>query len=180
MRKNLIKTALVYLMYLYVPILLSVFSSGIPIVITRFIIKNSGLVEDIVLIIWGLLIETAVLILMFYRLKYNDRSIGKRDFLTPLLPALIISLVISMMNSFFPYTAGMLVTCGGTLVGRLMNVSQEHIMISPFDVPSYVFFILFGVRIVITVAAVSHAYNFASKKLSKEREELLGSKDTNI
>ena len=177
MKKPFILQGIIDALYLFVAVLIAAFTGGIPVTIVRFFIQNNNLAEDITMTIVGLAIEIAIVFTLFYKKCYNDRGISLPELLLPLAVAMPLHFLIALWNTFFPYTAGPFVTYGGTLIGTLMGIEGEHAMVTPLEVPIYIFVPLYLLKAAFVITTIYLSYLYARKRLDKERNELLREKE---
>jgi len=177
MKKPFILQGIIDALYLFVAVLIAAFTGGIPVTLVRFIVQNNYVAENITLTIVGLAIELAIVFTLFYKKCYNDRGISLPELLLPLAVAIPIHFIIALWNTFFPYTAGPFVTYAGTLIGTLMGIEGEHAMVSPMEVPVYIFVPLYLLKVAFVISTVYLSYRYAKRRLDKERNELLKEKE---
>lgn len=173
MKKELLKHGFVDFMYIQIVIFaVSMFITGPIDIFSGFIFGGRKIVERRILrTIITTLVEIGIIVLLFYKKKYNDRNISKRDFLMPLTIALPIHFLISLINGFYHYTAGAFVSELGYMWGYAI-VGGVHYDKS--TLPLWPNLVLTPFHIAMIIGAVLLGYTLADKKQKKERAEILG------
>ena len=173
MKKELLKQGFVDFLYIQLVIFaVSMFISGPIDIFSGFIFGARNMVgRRILRTVLTTLVELGIIALLFYKKKYNDRNISKRDFLMPLTIALSIHFLISLINGFYHYTAGAFVSELGYMWGYSI-VGGVHYDKS--TLPLWPNLVLTPFHIAMIIGAVLLGYALADKKQKKEREDILG------
>ena len=173
MKKELLKQGFIDFLYIQVVIfVVSMFISGPIDVFSGFIFGDRRMLERIILrTIIITLVEIGGILLLFYKKKYNDKYIGKKDFLMPLTIAFPMHFLLALINGFYRYTAGGFVSELGLMWGTAI-VGGVHYDKS--SIPLWPNLVLTPFYIAMIFGAIWLGYTLAHRRQQKEREDIIG------
>lgn len=123
--------------------------------------------------ICGGIIELVLLFIIFFPEFYNNKKSELKSLSLSFGAALILQFVIARINYFYPYTAGMSVTCISQFLYTKFTGNMPH---TPNSLPAYYYIIITLITDIFRIATVFTAFAIAKHRQSKETKEILGTK----
>ena len=168
-----LKTIALYFVKIQLCIIISIIIS-IPVMITIRFFEHDQTIQTGIYGALSVVIEFLCYSFMFYKEKYNDKTLKLNFLLKTTSLALIPHFILSMFNRFYVYTIGPGVSSLAHFWGSL-NAGEYLYKLS--YVPLYTFLVLSIPMMALIVLSAYLGFRWGDKILEKERNELLKNQD---
>lgn len=163
-----VKAIALYFVKIQLCIIVSIIIS-IPVMITIRFFEHDQTIQTGIYGIVSVIIEFLCYSFMFYKEKYNDKTLELSFLLKATSLALIPHFILSLINRFYDYTIGPGVSSLAHFWGSL-NAGEYLYKLS--DVPLYTFLVLSIPMMALIVLSAYLGFRWGDKILQKERNEL--------
>ena len=165
--KIAVKDVLLYFGKIQLVVAVSTIISCIPFITIIRLFTDTRTLQDTIWGIVGLLLECGMLIYVFYKEKYDDRSLEQNFVIKTISLALVPHFILSLGFRFISYIAGVGVSGLAQVWASLL--AGEYLK-SHTDVPLYMYFILMIPMMVLIVSSAYLGFKLGDKKVQKEHE----------
>lgn len=171
--RDLVKRGFLYYLWIQASVLLVAFIFMGPLhIFLGFFLKGNA--RDIALALVSIVLELGICIFFFYKSKYDDKRITLKEFLKPAIIGFPIHFIVSLINGFYVYTAGVGVSEFGALWGRAILGENE---IDKRKLPLWPNIVIFPIMLALILGTMILAFKMAERKHEKERRSIIGDKE---
>ena len=167
--KNFILKGLQYFLMFQVSILAAMLISLLFVIPIRFF-SESKVLESILLVALGFVLEMVFIIFCFFKEKVEFKNISLIKFVSPGILAVFLHSIISYLNGFYMYIAGISVSETGII---WQNYHSEHLITDMREVETFRLIIPFVIILIFRIGAVFLGYYFGKKKIDKFKQNLI-------
>lgn len=168
-----LKAIALYFVKIQLCIIVSIVIS-IPVMITIRLFEHDQTIQTAIYGAFSVVIEFLCYSFMFFKEKYNDKTLKLNFLLKTTSLALIPHFILSMFNRFYVYTIGPGVSSLAQFWGSL---KAGEYLYKLYEVPLYTFFVLSIPMMALIVLSAYLGFRWGDKLLQKERNELLRNQD---
>lgn len=169
--KNFILKGLQYFLMFQVSILVAMIISLLFVTPIRFFVE-SKVVESGIMAVVGFVLEMVFIIFCFFKEKVEFKNISLIKFVSPCVFAVFLHSIISYINGFYMYIAGISVSESG-IIWQNYYSEYEYVITDMREVELFRLIIPFVIISIFRIGAVFLGYYFGKQKNDKFKQELI-------
>lgn len=168
-KKDIIKLSFIYFLELILTILLTLVITSVMSNLIGFIpnIVNTNN-KNLAVGILGSIVEIIIFFVIFYNFFYNNKNSNIKVSVISFCIALVLQFILSLINRFFPYTAGSCVTYWGEFFYFHISCTYDP-KTGPSEIPVIYFIIPLLLFDILLIGLLHLSFILAKRKLNKEK-----------